>query len=52
VKLTTKRSIETGPNTGVAVVVKNCLAALSGSHRVRKVVRKPPARNPAISTPT
>ena len=36
VKFTTRRSIETGPNTDVAVVVKNSLAALSGSHRLEE----------------
>jgi hypothetical protein len=51
VKFTTSRSIETGPKTGVAELVKKSRAALSGSQRRKKAVRNPPTTNPMTRTP-
>jgi hypothetical protein len=51
VKFITRRSMEIGPKTGVAELVKKSRAALSGSQRRKNAVRNPPTIKPATSTP-
>jgi len=51
VKSTTKRSIETGPNEGLQVLVRKVRAALSGRLWRKSEVNAPPTMNPTIKTP-
>jgi hypothetical protein len=51
VKSSTRRSIETGPNRGVQVLVRKVRAALSGSVCRKSELKAPPTMNPTINTP-